>query len=201
MTVKLVTLKMFFENILMTETLDNLSVIEKRSRGKRLSLSVRQDGTVRLSVPRHMTFATARRFMASKEAWIREVWTRLKVRPSRLLEQGGVAEYQKKKEEARKRIIERVGYFEHFYELKSRSLSVRNQRSRFGSCSARGHLSFNYRLIFLPPDLFDYVIVHEVCHLKELNHSPRFWALVAKVIPDYQSKKRQLQAFSREKVS
>lgn len=101
------------------------------------------------------------------------------------------------KEAARRLVATRVEKFLLLYGVSSRSLSIRNQRTRFGSCSARGHLSFNYRLLFLPEPLLDYVVAHEVSHLLELNHSRRFWALVAQTIPEYQERKRELQAFSR----
>ena len=172
-------------------------VIEKRGHGKNMRLSVRQDGTVRLSIPRFVTFAAAREFLASKQKWIEAACKRAASRPPRLLEQGSAEEYATHKEAARQLITARVEYFSTVYGTEYRSLSIRNQRSRFGSCSARGHLSFNYRLIFLPDHLCDYVVAHEVCHLLELNHSPKFWLLVARTIPDFQERKHELQAFSR----
>ncbi len=66
-------------------------------------------------------------------------------------------------------------------------LAVKDTRSRWGSCSARGNLSFNWRLIMAPPWIIDYLVAHELAHLRELNHSPRFWAVVRRVCPDYQS--------------
>jgi predicted metal-dependent hydrolase len=71
-------------------------------------------------------------------------------------------------------------------------LTLRDQRSRWGSCSSKGGLSFNWRLVLAPHDVLDYVVVHEVCHLVELNHSPRFWKLVEKRRPGYADSKRWL---------
>jgi predicted metal-dependent hydrolase len=71
-------------------------------------------------------------------------------------------------------------------------ITLRDQRSRWGSCSSKGTLSFNWRLVLAPHDVLDYVVVHEICHLVELNHSPRFWRLVAKRRPDYADAKRWL---------
>lgn len=141
--------------------------------------------------------ATAEKSLAEKKEWIRASYERALAHPPRLLTQGGEDEYQVMKEIAREKITERVLLYAERYGVSYKGISIRNQKSRFGSCSASGHLSFNYRLIFLPPALLDYVVVHEVCHLRELNHSPRFWALVAEAVPDFQDKKRNLQAFSR----
>lgn len=67
------------------------------------------------------------------------------------------------------------------------AVAVRDQRTKWGSCSGSGSLSFNWRLLLAPPDVLDYVVVHELCHLRELNHSPRFWRHVAAARPDYES--------------
>ena len=107
-------------------------------------------------------------------------------------------EYLLKKEHARSVILERLDFFAAKFvgqnpDLKEmmqwKRVSVRDQSSRWGSCSARKNLNFNFRLFDLPPHLRDYVIVHELSHLVELNHGPAFWALVEKVMPNA----RQLQ--------
>jgi predicted metal-dependent hydrolase len=72
-------------------------------------------------------------------------------------------------------------------------ITVRNQRTRWGSCSSKGNLNFNCLLMLAPPDILDYVVVHELCHRKEMNHSPKFWAEVAKVIPDYKERQKWLR--------
>jgi predicted metal-dependent hydrolase len=181
----------------MTEHRDISARIKKRRGSKVMRLQVQSDGAVVLTVPWRMSLHSAREFLATKYDWIVAARKRMELLPPRLLTQGGEDEYWATKERARAHITERVSLYAKHYGVTYQSLSIRNQRSRFGSCSARGHLSFNYRLIFLPPSLFDYVVVHEVCHLRELNHSPRFWALVAETIPDYREKKHELQAFSR----
>ncbi|HUD48226.1 MAG TPA: SprT family zinc-dependent metalloprotease [Candidatus Baltobacteraceae bacterium] len=86
---------------------------------------------------------------------------------------------------ARSCLIQRAHELAQYYSEKIRRVVVRNQRSRWGSCSYNGTISLNWRLIQLPAPVRDYIIVHELMHLRELNHSPRFWAEVAKACPDY----------------
>jgi predicted metal-dependent hydrolase len=95
------------------------------------------------------------------------------------------AQYLEYKEQARELVIERLAHFNRFYNFEYKKVAIRNQSSRWGSCSSKANLNFNYRVVFLPPPLLDYLIVHELCHLQEFNHGPNFWALVAKAIPDY----------------
>ena len=101
--------------------------------------------------------------------------------------------YLKHKELARVLVKAKLEHFNQHYGFKYNRISIRNQRSRWGSCSKQGNLNFNYRIIFLPPALADYLIVHELCHLQEFNHSRAFWALVTQTIPHYQTVRRELK--------
>jgi len=102
--------------------------------------------------------------------------------------------FLKYKEEARGLVRERLEIFCKFYGLKLPGrIAIRNTKSRWGSCSKKGNLNFNYRIIFLPPRLADYLIIHELCHLREFNHSPKFWNLVALALPDYKKLRKELK--------
>ena len=96
------------------------------------------------------------------------------------------------KEAARAMVHARLTYFNRHYGLTYKRVTIRAQRSRWGSCSKKGNLNFNFALLFLPPELCDAVIVHELCHLKEFNHGKAFWKLVGETIPDYAERKRKL---------
>ena len=91
----------------------------------------------------------------------------------------------------------RLAHFAPLVGRAARKLTIRAQRTRWGSCSARGAISLNWRLMQAPPEIFDYVVVHELCHLLVPNHSPRFWAEVARVLPDWRQQRAQLRQFGR----
>lgn len=95
--------------------------------------------------------------------------------------------------EARRDLEERVDWHSHRLGVKAKRISVRDQTSRWGSCSTTGALSFSWRLILAPRHILDYVAAHEVAHLAEMNHGPRFWALVRRTMPDMDEARRWLQ--------
>ena len=97
------------------------------------------------------------------------------------------------KSRAKKILKERLEYFNQFYQFEYNKIVIRNQKSRWGSCSSKGNLNFNYKVVLLPRRHADYIIVHELCHLKEFNHSKRFWALVEQTIPEYKNIVKQLK--------
>ncbi len=80
------------------------------------------------------------------------------------------------------------------YDFSFRRVSIRSQKTRWGSCSTSGNISLNYRLLKYRKELIDYVIIHELCHLKQMNHSQQFWKLVEEIVPDYKMLKRELKA-------
>ena len=100
--------------------------------------------------------------------------------------------YIRYKDEAFTIVLDRIAHFNDIYKFSLGNISIRNQKARWGSCSEAGDLIYNYKIIFLPEVYRDYIIVHELCHLKELNHSNRFWDLVSLAIPDYLNIKKEL---------
>jgi predicted metal-dependent hydrolase len=100
--------------------------------------------------------------------------------------------------EARRDLVERVAHHATNLGLKAGRVTVRDQKSRWGSCSTTGALSFSWRLIMAPAHVLDYVAAHEVAHLDEMNHGPRFWALVARTMPRTEEAKRWLQTFGSD---
>ena len=102
------------------------------------------------------------------------------------------------REAARIQLEHRVAYYHAITGGHYTSITVRDQKSRWGSCSSRGTLSFNYRLFFAPPVILDYVVVHELCHLTHMNHSKDFWNMVGRVMPDYKIHRAWLKDHGEE---
>ena len=84
-------------------------------------------------------------------------------------------------------------YYGERHDITVGKIAIRNQKSRWGSCSKKGNLNFNYKLVFLSPEIRDYVIVHEICHIKEFNHGRDFWNLVGEAVPEYKEMRKRLR--------
>jgi predicted metal-dependent hydrolase len=126
--------------------------------------------------------------------WILRRLVRRRKRPTR--SKAARAQYVLHKEAARTLVHERIVYWAPLIGVEPKRITIRDQRSRWGSCSTKGNLNFNYRLALVPSELVDYVVVHELCHLLEFNHSERFWAHVARALPDYALRKKALHAYT-----
>ncbi len=120
-----------------------------------------------------------------------------RVRRSRTRTSSTTKHYDEHKERARILVHDRLIHWNQFYGHTYKRVAIRNQRSRWGSCSTKQNLNFNYRLVFLPIELVDYVVVHELCHLKHFNHGPEFWLAVAEQIPNYELHKEALHHISQ----
>lgn len=168
----------------------------KRSvRARNVRITIRSNGAVTLTVPMRVSESAAQRFLEEKRLWIARTRERIAARGEIIELPGGKRDFALKKDEALARISERLAYFNQRYGFAFRRVTVRFLKSRWGSCTADRNLSFNYRLLYVPPELFDYVVVHELCHCKEMNHSARFWTLVSQTIPDYRERRAALRAY------
>lgn len=105
--------------------------------------------------------------------------------------------YLQHKELARAFVHEKVAAFATVHGFTYGRIAIRNTKRSWGSCSELGNLNFNYKIIFLPEALAEYIIVHELCHLREFNHSPRFWAHMDEILPDHKERRRMLKKVER----
>jgi hypothetical protein len=158
--------------------------LRKNKSAKRLSLSINCNGDVGLSIPTHFPVILAEKFLIEKADWLMEKLSRIENNKTNPFSRHSHKDYLDKKDNALALIENRINHFNSFYNFTINGITIKNQRSRWGSCSAKGNLNFNYKIVYLPENVADYIIVHELCHLKEMNHSPAFWSLVAQMIPE-----------------
>lgn len=170
-------------------------LLRRSPRAKRMRLSVYPDGRVTLTLPMGFPERLVSVFLHTKAKWIAK-------HLSRFLRTGikhtvvNKKEYLMHKKRAQAIAEERLLHFNTIYGFSWERISIRNQKTRWGSCSKKGNLNFNYRIALLPRHLADYIIVHELCHLGVFDHSKEFWGLVAKTIPAHRELKRELRAYA-----
>jgi predicted metal-dependent hydrolase len=173
----------------------NYTIKKSRLAGQ-LRLMIHANGRIAVSVPRFVTQKFIKNFLLKKQDWILN--TLAKCRPDDPQKNiNAHNDYRHNKKQALHLVLEKIKMFDPIYGLRPKKIFIRNQSTRWGSCSSKGNLSFNFRLIYLPEPLLDYLVVHELCHLREMNHSQRFWSLVAKTIPDYKKRKAVLRVEGR----
>ncbi len=164
-------------------------------RTRRVFIRVREDGSVVVTKPRFLSFARIERFVMEKFEWIEKVRAELETRPKKILAHFSAKDFHDNKARALKVVLERIAHFNQFYNFEIKNISIRNQKTRWGSASGKKNLNFNYKIVFLPPELRDYIIVHEICHLGELNHSKNFWQLVGKQVPGHKALRKQIKLY------
>ena len=168
-----------------------------RSRRKTLSVEIKPDGRIIVRAPMRYPKREIERFLLEKSEWIRVHRARILKRQEQQeaypIPALTDAQLRDLKRRAAKVIPGRVQYFAPLVGVDYGRISIRSQKTRWGSCSTAGNLNFNCLLLLAPPEVLDYVVVHELCHRKETNHSPRFWAEVGRVLPDYKASKKWLR--------
>ncbi|MDB5236941.1 MAG: putative metal-dependent hydrolase [Parcubacteria group bacterium] len=193
---------------------DDQYEIKESTRARHLRIDVYPDGRVVVTKPVRSSDRSTQAFIASKKEWVEEVQGKFAARRRRAEQKRtklglslpeplpkprrGSKAYKDAVKAARTLAAVRLAYFNTHYQFRYGTISIRNQKTRWGSCSAAGNLSFNYRIAFLPSELQDYLIVHELCHTKEHNHSAKFWALVAQTIPDPARRRTALQSYEMQ---
>ena len=162
-----------------------------RSRRKTLSLQMKPDGTLLVRAPLLTSKRQIEAFLREHRDWIARQQEKLAARP--LVEELSPEKLAELKKRARRVFLARTAYYAPLVGVKPGRISVRSQRTKWGSCSAKGNLNFNCLLLLAPAEVLDYVVVHELCHLREMNHSPRFWAEVGRVYPNYAAARKWLR--------
>jgi len=186
-----------------------LVLFVKRARARRYIIRVMGDLSVRVTIPRRGSKRGAIAFLEHEQPWIQRQRQRMARLHADRLERAAhvigdvsyeiaIRERAARERADRERAVQalppRLLELAAVYGLTVRKISVRSQKWRWGSCSPNGHICLNWRLVTLPDDLRDYVLIHELMHLKRMDHSPAFWKLVEKACPDYRERRRRLRA-------
>ena len=168
-----------------------------RSNRKTVAIQVNSNLSVTVRAPRSVSEKDIEEILKKKEAWISKHIEKIKKTKERL-EAESTEKLTREKvialaEEALKIIPARVEYFAKVIGVTYGKITIRNQKTRWGSCSSKGNLNFNCLLMLAPPEVLDYVVVHELCHRKQMNHSKAFWLEVEKVLPNYKEVRKWLK--------
>ncbi len=168
-----------------------------RSKRKTSAIQVKRDGGVVVRCPLWVTDRDIRRFVEEHQEWIvrnqKQVIERLEKRTVYTKEQ-----VKELRQHARWMLAQKTWLWAQKMQVTYGKLTIRQQTSRWGSCSVKGNLNFNWKLVLVPQDLVDYVVVHELAHRREMNHSPRFWKIVEEQLPDYRERRRRLREYETE---
>lgn len=166
-----------------------------RSARKTVSVEIKRDLRVIVRAPYRMSDREAERFVNEKKDWIENHLRRLEAerRQTENLPKLTQEDINALAEKAREIIPARAAYFAPAVGVDYGRITIRNQVSRWGSCSSKGNLNFNCLLMLAPPEVLDYVVVHELCHRREMNHSKRFWSEVSRVLPDFEQHRKWLR--------
>lgn len=166
---------------------------------KTFGLEVTADLKVRARVPKRASDRQIKEFAEERKVWIVEKYL-LQMERAKKKQDRPAADYEKDpkleklyREKAREQIEKRAAHFAALMGVDYGRIAIRGQKRRWGSCSGAGNLNFNWKLALMPPEILDYVVVHELAHRKEMNHSPRFWAEVEKILPDYKERRKWLK--------
>ena len=161
-----------------------------RSSRKTLGIQVK-NGEVIVRAPMFLSKAKIERFIALKENWIiNAIKKQQKIKQNENFSENDIRLY---KEKAKEILPKKAEYYACIMGVSFERITIRNQKTRWGSCSSKGNINFNCMLMSLPEELIDYVVVHELAHRKQMNHSALFWAEVEAVLPNYKILRKALK--------
>ena len=170
-----------------------------KSSRKTIAVEVRQDGSVLVRAPRNCPQSRIDTFLKEKQAWVlaKVEEQKEKEADSMKIQPLSEAEQRLYRDKARDIFEQKVSYYARMMGVSYGRIAIRDQKTRWGSCSGEGNMNFNWRLIFAPAGVLDYVVVHELAHRKEMNHSPRFWRVVEDTMPEYRKYQKWLKENGR----
>jgi predicted metal-dependent hydrolase len=169
-------------------------------RAKRIRLAVYCDGSCVVTAPEKVNHWLIERFIAQKSKWIYDKIKYFSSFSHTLHINNNEKDIETIKQQALALVQMRIQKFNAHYGFTFSKINIKNQKTRWGSCSRKGNLNFNYKIALLPEKLADYIVVHELCHLGEFNHCRAFWALVAQTLPDYCALRSELRRVGAKEI-
>lgn len=177
--------------------MSDIQITMVRSNRRTMAIQVNPDLTVTVRAPMHASRKEIERILQEKENWIQKSIQKLRERKisyeAERIELLSDADMKRLAKQALDYIPGRVAYYAKQVGVDYGRITIRSQKTRWGSCSGKGNLNFNCLLMLTPPEVIDYVVVHELCHRKEMNHSRAFWEEVAKILPGYREQVQWLK--------
>lgn len=166
-----------------------------KSNRKTIAIQIKEDGRVVVRTPYSMSRVKAEQFIEERRDWILKNQKALKEKQDQKMM---ITQEMRKAgvEKAMEIFPKRVEYYARLMGISYGRITIREQKTRWGSCSGKGNLNFNWKLTLMPPEVLDYVVVHELAHRREMNHSRDFWKIVEQVLPDYQERRKRLKELS-----
>lgn len=168
---------------------------KRSNRARRMRLAVYCDGSVVVTAPLDLQENVVEKFIREKTEWLFSKLLFFSHIENKSFTSLNYKDYLKHKEDAFELIQKRVDYFAIKHEFTYTKINIKNQKTCWGSCSRLGNLNFNYKIKFLPEDIQDYIIIHELCHLRYFDHSKNFWNLVGELMPEYRIVSKQLTSY------
>jgi predicted metal-dependent hydrolase len=167
--------------------------VRKSKRAKRVRLAVYSDGSVIVTTPFGVQPSVIEKFFHDKKQWVLDKLNFFQSINKKAARTFSRRDYLVNKDKVFALVSERGAFYNRIYGFAFHKIFIKNQKTRWGSCSQKQNLNLNYKIAFLPPARRDYIIVHEMCHLREFNHSHKFWSLVARTFPDYSEIRKELR--------
>lgn len=162
-------------------------------RSRSLRIAVKREGKITVTAPFFVSHKQAEKFLIQNGVWVLDKIKHQEDLATKSIFPSGNKDFLLNKSKALHLVRDKITKLNAVYDFKHGKVTIKNMNSRWGSCSKQGNLNFNYKMVYLSDELAEYIVAHELCHLKEMNHRINFWKLVAKTIPRWKILRKQLK--------
>ncbi len=171
-------------------------IFKRLRRSRSLRISIKRDGQIPVTAPFFVSAKQAEKFLLHNGAWVLDKLKQHKEKADKSIFPSGRKDFLLNKSKALHLVRDKIAKLNTVYGFKHGKVSIKNMTSRWGSCSKKGNLNFNYKMVYLSDELAEYIVAHELSHLSQMNHGRNFWKLVARTIPNWQILRKQLKSIN-----